>query len=76
MEKYSIDEVIEQLGVVLKRRGFKNFGTIGGINENRSCTHFLRGREHIIIEAAPEEEPDVLEAMTDGQEKTNLEEGM
>lgn len=64
-----LDKVIDRLGISLERCGFKSFGTIHGINENRSCTHFLRNKEHLSIEAAPEEETDVLEALTDGQGK-------
>lgn len=60
----SLDDIIKELVTSLEKKGFKNFGTIQGINDNRSCTHFLRSREHIIVEAVPEEDLDVIEALS------------
>ncbi|MBE0522422.1 MAG: hypothetical protein IBX39_09195 [Candidatus Methanoperedenaceae archaeon] len=73
-KRMQIEIVIDLLKETLERCGFKSFGTICGINENRSYTHFLRNKEHISIEVAPEEEPDVLEALTDEQEETSSQE--
>jgi hypothetical protein len=71
-----MEGIMGRLKATLQRCGFENLGTIKGINYTRYFTHFLRGRECIIIEAVPEEEQDVIEAMTDGKADCNLKDGM